>query len=614
MASTLPPEIPLSAQTETGDTNVLGGTLAASMERLARIAVSRLGAEGAVVALLGADRRTFHAGTLSPSWMSHDSGVLVRSGLLSSTIEQGGLLVLNDASHSTVDDRARSVLSELQVRSLVVATMLRADGTVVGALLAVSATSRVWEPAEQMILQDIAELGCTELQLRLVLAERDVREQRLRHDSQHDPLTGLPNRAVFLKRLGDASLRARRGVDGMFAVLFLDLDDFKLVNDSMGHHVGDEVLVQIARRLETCIRGGDIVARLGGDEFAILLERVTDARETAIVAERVQEAIRAPMVISGYDWTATASIGVVLSSSANEQPEYLLRSADMAMYRAKHPGRARYELYDRGQHAQALSRLQTESDLRRAVEREEFVLHYQPVMSMESGEIVGVEALVRWQHHERGLIPPNNFIPVAEETGLIVQIGRWVLQNAIRDIGELERDGVVRPTFTLAVNLSAREFSQLDLVRTVAEALNASRLAPARLHLEITESVIFSQQVLAVDTVAELKALGVHIHIDDFGTGYSSLSYLQRLPVDAIKIDRSFVRAIEVESRSRHVVQSLVSLARGIGLDAVAEGVSSAGQLEMLRGMGCTFGQGFYFAKPVPREELVVLLRRQYRW
>ncbi len=614
MASTLPPEIPLSAQTETGDTNVLGGTLAASMERLARIAVSRLGAEGAVVALLGADRRTFHAGTLSPSWMSHDSGVLVRSGLLSSTIEQGGLLVLNDASHSTVDDRARSVLSELQVRSLVVATMLRADGTVVGALLAVSATSRVWEPAEQMILQDIAELGCTELQLRLVLAERDVREQRLRHDSQHDPLTGLPNRAVFLKRLGDASLRARRGVDGMFAVLFLDLDDFKLVNDSMGHHVGDEVLVQIARRLETCIRGGDIVARLGGDEFAILLERVTDARETAIVAERVQEAIRAPMVISGYDWTATASIGVVLSSSANEQPEYLLRSADMAMYRAKHQGRARYELYDRGQHAQALSRLQTESDLRRAVEREEFVLHYQPVMSMESGEIVGVEALVRWQHHERGLIPPNNFIPVAEETGLIVQIGRWVLQNAIRDIGELERDGVVRPTFTLAVNLSAREFSQLDLVRTVAEALNASRLAPARLHLEITESVIFSQQVLAVDTVAELKALGVHIHIDDFGTGYSSLSYLQRLPVDAIKIDRSFVRAIEVESRSRHVVQSLVSLARGIGLDAVAEGVSSAGQLEMLRGMGCTFGQGFYFAKPVPREELVVLLRRQYRW
>ena len=584
------------------------------MERLARIAVSRLGAEGALVALLGADRRTFHSGTLSPSWMSHDSGVLVRSGLLSSAIESGGVLVLNDASQPGLDDRTRTLLSELQVRSLVVATMLRADGTVMGALVAVAGSPRNWERAEQLLLQDIAELGCTELQLRLVLAERDVREQRLRHDSQHDPLTGLPNRAVFLKRLGDAALRARRGVDGVFAVLFLDLDDFKLVNDSMGHHVGDEVLVEVARRLETCIRGGDIVARLGGDEFAILLERVTDARETAIVAERVQEAIRAPMVISGYDWTATASIGVVLSSSANEQPEYLLRSADMAMYRAKHQGRARYELYDRGQHAQALSRLQTESDLRRAVEREEFVLHYQPVMAMEGGGIVGVEALVRWQHHERGLIPPNNFIPVAEETGLIVQIGRWVLQHAIRDVGELEREGVAPHDFTLAVNLSAREFSQLDLVRTVAEALAASGLAPSRLHLEITESVIFSQQILAMDTVSELKALGVRIHIDDFGTGYSSLSYLQRLPVDAIKIDRSFVRAIEVESRSRHVVQSLVSLARGIGLDAIAEGVSSAGQLEMLRAMGCTHGQGFYFAKPVPRSDLVTLLKREYRW
>jgi diguanylate cyclase (GGDEF)-like protein len=584
------------------------------MERLARVAVSRLGAEGAIVALLGADRRTFHAGTLSPSWMAHDSGILVRSGLLSTTIEQGGMLVLNDATHPALDDRARQLLSELEVRSIVLCTMMRTDGTVMGAVAAVSAAERAWDASELALLQDIAELGCTELQLRLSLAERDVREQRLRHDSQHDPLTGLPNRAVFLKRLADATLRARRGVDGVFAVLFLDLDDFKLVNDSMGHHVGDEVLVQVARRLETCIRGGDIVARLGGDEFAILLERVTDARETALVAERVQDAIRAPMVISGYDWTATASIGVVLSSSANEQPEYLLRSADMAMYRAKHQGRARYELYDRGQHAQALSRLQTESDLRRAVEREEFVLHYQPVMSMASGSITGVEALVRWQHHERGLIAPNNFIPVAEETGLIVQIGRWVLQHAIADMGELERVAMVPPDFTLAVNLSAREFSQIDLVRTVADALDASGLAPSRLHLEITESVIFSQQILAMDTVSQLKALGVHIHIDDFGTGYSSLSYLQKLPVDAIKLDRSFVRAIEVESRSRHVVHSLVSLARGIGLDAIAEGVSSAGQLEMLRGMGCTYGQGFHFSKPVPRDELVLLLQREYRW
>jgi predicted signal transduction protein with EAL and GGDEF domain len=260
MASTLPPEIPLSAQADSGETTVLGGTLAASMERLARVAVSRLGAEGALVALLGADRRTFHAGSLSPSWMSHDSGVLVRSGLLSCAIEHGGLVALNDASHPALDASAQSMLSELQVRSLVVVTMIRSDGTVMGALVAVSSSPRTWESSEQILLQDVAELGSTELQLRVALAEREVREQRLRHDSQHDPLTGLPNRAVFLKRLGDATLRARRGVDGLFAVLFLDLDDFKLVNDSMGHHVGDEVLVQIARRLEACLRGGDIVS------------------------------------------------------------------------------------------------------------------------------------------------------------------------------------------------------------------------------------------------------------------------------------------------------------------------------------------------------------------
>ncbi len=615
MSSTLSPEIPLSAHSAAAaDSSVLSGTLAASMERLARVAVARVGTEGAVVALLGSDRRTFHAGTLSPTWMAHDSGVIVRSGLLASAIEHGGMLTMGDANSPILDERGRAILAELEVKSLVIATMTRPDGTIMGALIVVSSTDRSWDAEELMLLRDIAELGSTELQLRLTVSERDAREQRLRHDSQHDPLTGLPNRAVFLKRLGDASLRARRGVEGIFAVLFLDLDDFKLVNDSMGHHVGDEVLVQVARRIESSVRAGDIVARLGGDEFAILLEHVADPSEPAVVAERVQQAIQAPMVISGYDWTATASIGVVLSSSANEQPEYLLRSADMAMYRAKHQGRARFELYDRGQHAQALSRLQTESDLRRAVEREEFMLHYQPLMSMHSGRVVGVEALVRWKHRERGLIPPNNFIPVAEETGLIVQIGRWVLQNAINDVAELERQGAIPNDFTLAVNLSTKEFAQADLVKVVSNALRLSGLKPSRLNLEITESVIFTQQATAMDTVAELKKLGVHIHIDDFGTGYSSLSYLQRLPVDAIKIDRSFVRTIEQEARSRHVVKSLVSLAGGIGLETVAEGVSTLAQLELLREMGCTYGQGFYFSRPVTTDDLVALLQQNPSW
>ncbi|MCC6317522.1 MAG: EAL domain-containing protein [Gemmatimonadaceae bacterium] len=607
---TVPSELPLSGQTDARDPVLLAGTLAASMEQLARVCVAATGADGAVVALLGADRRSFSAGAVAPSWMAHDSGILIRTGLVAAAIEQGGTLAL-DTSMGEDRDHGHRVLRELGVGGLLVSVLLRDDGTVLGAVVAVSRASRAWSDDRISALRDLAAIGTSKLTLRLALAEREVREQRLRHDSQHDPLTGLPNRAMFLKRLADASLRARRGVDGIFAVLFLDVDDFKLVNDSMGHHVGDEVLVEIARRLETCIRGGDLVARLGGDEFAILLERVTDARETAIVAERVHEAVRVPMTISGYEWTSTASIGVALSSPGNEAPDYLLRSADMAMYRAKHQGRGRFELYDRGQHAQALTRLQTETELRRAIDREEFELHYQPIVAMGDGRTVGVEALIRWRHAERGLVAPNHFIPVAEETGLIVQIGRWVLRRAISDLARWDRDLAGLAELTMAVNLSAREFAQLDLVKVVADALTESELAPSRLNLEITESTIFSQQNVALDTVSELKALGVQIHIDDFGTGYSSLSYLQRLPVDAIKIDRSFVRAIEVEARSRHVVQSLVSLARGIGLDTIAEGVGSDGQVDLLRGMQCTFGQGFHLGRPVPGREIVQgLLRR----
>ena len=610
MSLTVPPDLPLSAQTELRDPMLLAGTLAASMEQLARITVAATAADGAVVALLGADRRSFHAGRAIPEWMAHDSGILIRTGLIAGAIEQGGTLVMPDGGPESSDFTQR-VLQELGVASLAVCVMLREDGTVLGAIVAIGTTPLEWTTEAVGTLRDVTAVASTKITLRLALAEREVREQRLRHDSQHDPLTGLPNRSVFLKRLADASLRARRGVDGLFAVLFLDLDDFKLVNDSMGHQVGDQVLIEIARRLETCIRGGDLVARLGGDEFAILLERVVDARETAIVAERVQEAVRTPLLVNGYEWTSTGSIGVALSSPGNEQPEVLLRSADMAMYRAKHQGRGRFELYDRGQHAQALTRLQTEGELRRAIEREEFELHYQPIVAMADGRLIGVEALIRWKHAERGLVAPTHFIPVAEDTGLIVQIGRWVLRRAIGDLARWERELGAPSDLTMAVNLSAREFAQLDLVHAVSDALATSGLAPSRLNLEITESTIFSQQNVALDTVSELKALGVRIHIDDFGTGYSSLTYLQRLPVDAIKIDRSFVRAIEIEARSRHVVQSLVSLARGIGLETIAEGVASEGQVDLLRAMRCTFGQGFHFGKPTPGADIVQLLARR---
>lgn len=584
------------------------------MERIARLTVSVLGVPATTLALLGTDRRTFRAGDFARPWISHDSGILVRTGLVSRALDNGGVVALPDALDKSGDAAMRAAAAEMQVRAMALATLTRPDGTVLGTLVALSDEPMSWEDQQLQLLADLAETAATELQLRHALSEREMRERQLRHDSLHDALTGLPNRSLFMKRLTDASMRARRDGDGLFAVLFLDLDDFKLVNDSMGHHVGDEVLVIVARRLEECVRGGDIVARLGGDEFAILLERVIDARDTALVAERVQEALREPMTIGGYEWVSTASIGVVLSSSANERPEYLLRSADMAMYRAKHQGRAHFEMFDRAMHAEALTRLQMENDLRHAVERQEFTLHYQPIVALDTGRVHAVEALMRWQHPDRGNIPPNEFIPVAEDTGLIVPMGRWALREACAQVRTLERRNPAAAGLRLSVNLSVREFAQLDLVRTVAAILQETGLPPQQLQLEITESAIIGQQHPALQTIAELRQLGVRIHLDDFGTGYSSLSYLHRLPLDAIKIDRAFTSAMEAEERPRLVIQAILALVGAIGLDVIAEGVASSDQLAMLRRMGCPLGQGYYFSPPLPAGALDELLRSDPRW
>ncbi len=613
-ASLVPLDPPFSAPAPPAERALLSGTLAASMERIARLTLASLQAPAVTLALLGTDRRTFRAGDFAREWIAHDSGVLVRTGLVTRALDRGGVLALDDATDPGAEALLRAAAEALQVRSLALAALTRPDGTVMGTLLALSDAPRTWGEEELQRLADLAATAATELQLRHALAEREMRERQLRHDSLHDGLTGLPNRTLFMKRLADASLRARRDGDGLFAVLFLDLDDFKLVNDSMGHHVGDEVLVTVARRLEECVRGGDIVARLGGDEFAILLERVSDARDTALVAERVQESLRSPMQLGNHEWSTTASIGVVLSSSDAERPENLLRSADMAMYRAKNQGRARFEMFDRAMHAEALSRLQLETDLRRAVERGEFVLHYQPIVAIATGRVHGVEALIRWQHPERGLVPPSEFIPVAEETGLIVAIGRWALRSACQALRALDDRAGVRDGLHLSVNLSVREFGQSDLVATVARILGESDFLPSRLHLEITESAIISQQHPALQTIAELRQLGVRIHLDDFGTGYSSLSYLHRLPLDAIKIDHAFTSSMELEERPRHVVQGILSLVQAIGLDAVAEGVETPEQLERLRRMGCPYVQGHHFAEPLTAEVLAEFVARDPRW
>ena len=605
---------PFSVPSGQADRALLSGTLAASMERVARLAAHVLSAPSATLMLLGSDRRSFRAGTVTREWMSHDSGVLVRAGLVSRALEGGGVLAIADTQSPAVDAALRDATRDLQVPSLVLAILTRPDGTVLGALSVVGEGVREWTEGELTLIRDLSESAAIELQLRHALAEREMRERKFRHDSLHDSLTGLPNRSLFMKRLSDATLRARRDADGLFAVLFLDLDDFKSVNDRMGHAVGDEVLINVARRLEDCVRGGDIVARLGGDEFAVLLERVGDARDTALVAERVREALREPMSIGGHEWVTTASMGVVLSNSPNDRPEYLLRSADMAMYRAKHQGRAHFEIFDRTMHAEALARLQLESDLRGAVERGEFILHYQPIVSLAEGTIHGVEALARWQSADRGLVAPNEFIPVAEDTGLIVPLGRWALREACRQVREWDEQLPECAGVHLSVNLSVREFAQPDLVRAVADILEETSLPPSRLRLEITESAIIGQQHPALATIAELRQLGVAIHLDDFGTGYSSLSHLHRLPLDAVKIDRAFTSAIAVEERPRRVVQAILSLVDAIGLDVVAEGVTTKEQLAILREMGCGYGQGYFFSAPCDAPDLARLLSAKPRW
>jgi diguanylate cyclase (GGDEF)-like protein len=584
------------------------------MERMVRIAVDASGATSGVIALLGNDRRCFQYGERTLPWMAHDCGALVRCGILSLTIENDGALAVRDARHLASDEAVRRASRELGLVSFASVAMARADGTVLGVLCVFSDTPFDWSELHLRMLRDLADMASTEVHLRRALSERETRERQLQHDSLHDGLTGLPNRSLFMRRLADATMRAKRGDDGLFAVLFLDLDDFKFVNDKFGHRGGDEILVATARRLEECIRGGDLVARLGGDEFAILLERVADARDGAMVADRVQTALREPFTVGSSTHTATASIGVVLSSSGSQQPEQMLRNADMAMYRAKNSGRARFEMFDRAMHADALARLQLEQDLKRALDREEFVLHYQPIVSLTSGRVTGVEALVRWRLGDQTLASPGQFIPVAEETGLIVPLGRWVLREACRQVREWHRLMPSAQGLKLAVNLSVREFAQPELASQVASVLDETGLDPSALQLEITESAIIGQGHPALQTIAALRTLGVAIHLDDFGTGYSALSYLHRLQLDAVKVDRATISVIDSEERPLQVVRSIIGLVHALGMDVVAEGIASPQQLALLRSMGCDLGQGYFFSKPRPADELGHLLASGQSW
>jgi diguanylate cyclase (GGDEF)-like protein len=452
--------------------------------------------------------------------------------------------------------------------------------------------------------------------LTATLTETREARERLHYEATHDPLTGLPNRMLFMGRLGEAMGLSRNGGSTGFALLFLDLDRFKNVNDSLGHGIGDLLLVGISNRIQECMRPTDTVARLSGDEFVVLLEDIEDPEEAAQVAERIQNALQTPFKIYGHELFTTASIGVVVNPTDYEEPEELLRDADTAMYRAKDGGKARHVVFDRTMRTRAVSLLRLETDLRRAVEFGEFVVYYQPVVHLASGRVHGFEALVRWNHPERGLVPPGVFIPLAEETGLIVPIGLSVLREAcLQTALWRERYPYQRP-FGVSVNLSAAQLIRPDFPDRVAETLQESGLDGRDLTLEITESAIMADEESAAGALSRLTSLGVRLHVDDFGTGYSSLARLHEYPVDALKVDRSFVRRMshEATGENAEIVETIITLARQLGMDVVSEGIETPDQLDRLREAGCDYGQGYLFSRPVPAEAAESLLAADRVW
>ena len=444
------------------------------------------------------------------------------------------------------------------------------------------------------------------------IEERKVFERQLTQRAFCDALTGLPNRLLLHDRIKQGLTRASRR-HRLIAVLFLDLDNFKLINDGLGHEVGDQLLVQAAARLSACGRAEDTVARLGGDEFVVLLDNLAGEADAAIVAEAIAAQFRCPFSLDGREVVVTTSIGVALGCPDQDDPESLLRNADIAMYRAKSNGKGQYVVFDASMHRDSLARLELENDLRRAVENEEFCLHYQPIVDMVSGQVVEVEALVRWQHPTRGLIAPDNFIPIAEEMGVIVPLGHWVLDQACRQAAEWAISCPLSPPLTLSVNLSPRQFQQPDLDTEIAAVLQRTGLASECLKLEITEGVIMDDVDRTIAMLNKLKAIGVKIAVDDFGTGYSSLAYLKRLPLDVLKIDRSFVKGLGHNPEDTAIVQAILSLAESLNLSVTGEGVETADHAVWLNRMKCTRGQGYFFARPLDVESATAMLQVSQR-
>ncbi|MBL0936385.1 MAG: EAL domain-containing protein [Rhizobiaceae bacterium] len=464
---------------------------------------------------------------------------------------------------------------------------------------------------DEQLLTVMAQIG---MQLGRVI-ERQQAEEKLIHDATHDPLTGLPNRMLFTDRLTRAVALRTRNPDNRYAVLFIDLDRFKLVNDSLGHAAGDALLTEIAARFAAVLESactGDVLptlARLGGDEFTILLEGAIENGEAIAIADRILETLAEPVEVERQKVYTSASIGIATCASYYTDATDIMRDADLAMYRAKASGRARIEMFDKSLHDKAIERLALESDLREALHNGEFVLHYQPIVALADRRVTGFEALVRWQRKTTGdLVAPGEFITLAEETGLIVFLGDWVLRKALQTLVGWQKQGIAASTLTMSVNVSPRQFHQHDFVAGVLSAIADTGADPACVRLEITEGVSIIDATRTAGIIQELRDAGIRVSIDDFGTGYSSLSYLHNLPFDALKIDRSFVASLKQKDDGHEIIQTILDLARNMGMEVVAEGTETADHVDMLRDMGCGFAQGYFFSRPVDAEAARALL------
>lgn len=474
-------------------------------------------------------------------------------------------------------------------------------------------------------VQNQLALRAAELEIRVLNAELEARVKERTQELEvantqllemalHDSLTGLPNRALLMTDLRRSIHQAKANLNYQFAVLFLDCDRFKVVNDSLGHLVGDELLILIAHRLSCYVKPQNTLARLGGDEFAILLTEIPNFHDVTTLSDQILQCFSQPFNLERHEIFMNASIGIVIGNCEYNEPEYLLRDADTAMYRAKALGKGQYHLFDPVMHTAALERLQLETDLCRGIEQEELVVHYQPIVSLITGRISGFEALVRWRHPKRGLIPPGLFIPIAEETGLITAIGYWVLSESCHQLRTWQQQNSIDPNLFVSVNLSVKQFAQPNLLEQIDQVLEHSQLSPDCLKLEITESAIMDNHQDVATILKELRKRRILISIDDFGTGYSSLSYLHSFPVDTLKIDKSFVQRLNLTSENIGLIPVIISLAKTMNMNVIAEGIELPEQLKILRELNCGLGQGYFFAKPLPGEELINLLSLTPRW